>query len=206
MQNKHSRYETIILMILLCAGGASATYTIDFNIYNINNLQPLQGVNITYNISADSTATDSLGAATLTLPADMDVYPIRYTLSGYHTTNINYTWTGSTVESVAMYPISTDGLVFIRIRDHTLNNRETCILYGGSQRIQGCYQANETIKLLVNQEYVFVPEIHHLDMVSSRRGLEQYFTLLATITGGFIILAFLVGLIVYVGYSIVRKK
>lgn len=181
-----------------------------FYLADINNKLLLEGVSIIIHGNEsqllNSTYTSSLGYGNLTINETLTYYTAYYSLIGYHAQAINYTWTTDPAESVYMYPISDDGIVRIRFNDLTYNTREYCIFYNSNNRLEGCYNANDTVQLIVNQEYTVRPKIATLDLLSSEKSIKNNFLLYAMLIGAVMVACFPIGLILYLLYSMMRGK
>lgn len=181
-----------------------------FYLADINNKLPLEGVSIRIegNLSQylNSTYTSAEGYGNLTINETLEYYTAYYSKIGYHAQAINYSWTLDPAESVYMYPISDDGIVRIRFNDLTFNTREYCIFYNSNDRLEGCYNANDTVQLIVNQEYTIRPKISTLDLVSSERSIRNNFLLYTMLIGAVMVACFPIGLILYILYSMMKGK
>jgi len=177
---------------------------------DINNRQAIENLEITVtgNLSQalNSTFTDSNGFGNVSINETLEYYTVQYSKVGYHTQYINYTWTVDFSESVYMYPISDDGIVRLRFNDLTFNTREFCIFYDLNDRLEGCYGANETVQLLVNQNYTVNPKLVTMDLLSSEDSVKNNFLMYIMLVSAVMVAAFPFGLILYLLYSMMRGK
>ena len=183
------------MMVLM---GCVQAFSIEYYIANINNRLPVEDAALTiynnYSEVINTSTTNADGLSAFDINESRTYYTVKVEKIGYHTQYINYTWTGIDSESLYLYPISDDGIVRIRFNDLTYIDRDFCVFYNSNGRLEGCYSMNETVTLLVNQQYKITPKLGSLDILSSEASIEKNIMVLSGLGVALVALIGFVGL------------
>ena len=181
-----------------------------FYLADINTRTPIESAAIVVNGNLtqylNSTSTDSLGFSNMSINESSTYYTASFTKLGYHTQYLNYTWTADNSQSVYMYPVSDDGIVRLKLHDMTLSVRAYCILYDNNGRLEGCYNQNDTVQLLVNQNYTVVPELTLIDIIASEASVKKNIMLFGGLFTAAMVLVFICAIPVALFMKIFRKR
>jgi uncharacterized membrane protein YagU involved in acid resistance len=160
------------LLILALIGYASA-FEIQYLITDLNTRQPIENASIRiYNDTfLASNTTDALGLSLLYSDMPLQFETIRRT--GYLSQNNSVSDAVDGQHLIYMIPISSTGLIRVRFRDFMGGERGYCVFYVENNRMLGCFGLNDTINLLVNKEYIIVPEIKLSDSITDLEGMEK---------------------------------
>jgi len=165
-------------------------YQVDIQTVDINGGSPIQGVLLTVlgneTQPINTTTTDADGLASIWINETLTHYQYTYTKLGYHTLTKNYT--AETIIYEALYPISEDGITRIVFHDKTNDEREYCIYYKQNMRLDDCYLLNDTVSLLVNQEYIILPKSTFTDALSSPQNIRNNIGVFSGLITGIILL------------------
>lgn len=190
----------IALALLLAAGNASAAVP-SFGVFDYNTRAPVIYAIVT--VSNDtgvvaSNLTDATGYVDLVLEAKQ--YNITAAKTGYIPETRPFDVATENSSLFSLVPLSTTGIIRVRFNDLTigLGEREYCIFYEINNRLAGCYHGNDTVSLLVNQNYTLRPQIRHMDLLSSPSNLEKYgFMFVGVLLSGFAVLLTITVIAVY---------
>lgn len=169
-----------LLFVLLCLTLNATAFQIDIQVIDINNKANLENVKITVTNPGgnilNTSLTDSDGLVSLLVNETHTDYNYTYSKLGYHAeTNIVNNLTTIIYES--LYPISDDGIISINFGDRLFNeDRQFCIYYKSNNRLDGCYKLNDTVTLLVNQEYIIIPKTTITDSLTSFENIKNNFS------------------------------
>lgn len=172
------RYISFIVLLFLISN--ISAFTVDIQTIDINNKQNIPNVlikiyNPTGNI-LNSSSTNTNGLASLSINETLLNYTYTYNVLGYHIEN-DLVKNDTLIIYKAMYPISDDGLIQLNFGDKIFNtDREFCIYYRSNNRLDGCYRLNDTISLLVNQEYIIIPKTTFTDSLTSFKNIKNNFS------------------------------
>lgn len=188
-----------ILILLLLAGLCDA-YSTQLAFYDINTLVLVDNLNVSIYNNSGETLYNQLSIGGYVLLND----PLNYTELNVHTIKAGYNDFYSVVNMSAMsnvyylYPYATNGEIRVKIRDLTFSNRGACVLYDINHRLSKCYEANDTIIFLTNQNYTIIPDITGKDMLLGSNAQLSYFQLYWPYLIGLAFLLPIAGIIVYV--------
>jgi hypothetical protein len=156
--------------LALCAPVASA-YGAQYAFLDMNTRGPVVGANMSVYDGAtrlDSQISNSGGFVLVDFNGSVN---ISYTVDklGYLSFSANVSnITADYTESVFLTPLAVTGLIRVRFEDLTVaGSRGFCLYYDVNYRLAGCYQLNETVDLLTNQNYTLVPQIQRSDLLST---------------------------------------
>lgn len=202
--------DKIFLGFFIFLAGSVSAFDVGFVFENINNRVGVEGVSVSVrnNMSdvLNVSVSDSNGFAGLWLNESSSYYNVSIVKGGYHSLYLGRVWSGDVSEVVYLYPVSDDGIVRVRFHDLTFGSRDFCVFYRDNQRLEGCYLMNDTVKLIVNKEYDIVPRLHTQDMLSSESSIRRFFPVLVVVTAAALVLAFLLGLVLNIVYTMMRGK
>jgi len=152
-----------ILLIILFIPTASA-HNITFYLQDLNTLNPLYNVTIIlsnetgHSLGSLQTNTDGF-AKTIFADNTYNYYLAKYSKLGYFDTSTTQNLSENGEDLVSMTPISTNGIVKLNFDDMTGAVDDICIYYKDNSRLHGCYKTNDTIRVVVNREYIIYPKI-----------------------------------------------
>jgi len=165
-----------LFIIFLLAGFVNA-FTIDEGVFDLNTKEGIFNASVLLMNDTDvinSSLTNAYGYCSLAgNPLNM-VYSIQISAPGYYLYAYSQNITNaSNYLSSYLIPFSTDGIVNIVGGDFSLNCHELFIFYKENMRLAGRYFCNDTIRLIVNHEYVIVPKMEKGDIISSVKNLKD---------------------------------
>jgi len=176
------KYAILTLLLLGCVADA---YQVTVYVRDINTKQGIEGVNVSGRYH-DTTApftdygknclTDSNGFALNTNCKAM--IWVNYSKAGYYPSleSDYYNITNDTLITKYLTPISTEGIVRLKLSDMTGLNHPFCIYYTENNRLYNCYKSNETeedILLIVNTGYYIKPVIQPGDALLSSQNMKK---------------------------------
>lgn len=177
---KTSAFAVMLLVFFSITANA---LNLELVIIDYNTLNPIQDAIVKINngtVQIVNGTTDLNGIVNFTLVSEN--YTILTTANSYLGDNRNTNFTKNDSILIALLPISTDGLIRFRYSDLTGirfsdwfgNDHEICIYYANSNRLQDCYNGNETIQLIEHQSYVIRIKPTRQDMLNSPNNLLTY--------------------------------
>lgn len=171
-----------------------SAFQVDIQVIDINTKNNLETVLLSVTNPGgnvlNSSSSNSNGLLSLLINETHQAYNYSYSKLGYHSeTNIVSNSTLIIYES--LFPISGDGIVKLNFGDRLFNpDRQFCI-YLDNGRLDGCYKLNDTVTLLVNQNYIVIPKTTFTDTVTSFENIKNNFGNMAFMVIIFIILTIL---------------
>ena len=186
-------FAFIVLSFMFLSGSTNA-FIVDIQVNDINTRANLENVITTvYNGDGNilnTSLTNSDGLISFHLNETWSQYEYEYQKLGYHTKIENATNTTNIIYQT-LNPISDDGIVKIVFGDALfVPDRRFCIFFQNG-RLEGCYQLNDTVKLLVNQQYTVIPKTEITDTLSSFDNLRNNTKNIAFIVISFLMVAVL---------------
>lgn len=179
-------YSILVLFCLISVNvGAVDVYVSDINTKKSLENVTLNVINPSGNYLNSST-TDVNGLSSFWMNETNLYYNITYEKFGYHTKYTSYSNDTDIINEV-LYPISDDGMVNVNFGDKLFNpSRKFCVYYESNNRLDGCYtvDGNESITLLVNQNYYIVPQTETIDTFTSLKNMKDnlpFFAFMLTI-------------------------
>jgi hypothetical protein len=171
------------------------------NIADYNTQQPVDSVNVSVfngSIYITSELTDSYGIVIFELPNAS--YNIISSKLNYDVDNSYVVVSGNTTENILLMPESPEGILRFRVSDLTLNDHTICFFFKENNRLDDCFQINETIQINQNTEYIvyFIPEFKDILFTENAESLMGDYTILLKT---FFILILIIGVMSYVVFK-----
>ena len=167
------RYLYYLCLLIILSSGSVNAYEAQYLITDINGGSPIASVNIQVNGNEtqpiNQSLTDASGLAILDINETLTYYNVIYSKTGYFSRIINYT-TETAINEV-LTPISEDGITRVIFHDK-MSERRFCVFFRSNNRLKECYQQNDTVQLLVNQEYIIIPQTDTMDLISSPENIR----------------------------------
>ena len=197
MDNKNRKLVQILLILYIITTTVSAI-TINYEVHDLNTRVLLDNVSIeitngTSDILNSSFTVDGF----LTLEANDIINNYTNTLvkTGYYDYILTETLTEETYYIFHMIPISTDGYVNLVGSDLTLDEHEIFIFDKETGRLLERYHMNETIRLIVNKEYIIKPQLTKKDLFSSVNNIRKNIYLYSELVYGIALMTVIVMII-----------
>ena len=159
-------------------------------VYDINNVQPIENSSVIISNSThliNSSVTNRLGAVTLEASSPTDNYNITVSKEGYIGARFENETTDDQTYLFYLAPISDDGIIKLVYVDKTFQDHELCVFFNENGRLKGCYQQNDTIKLVTNTEYDFIVKPSDIDLFTQPENIGSNIWLIIPIATGLLI-------------------
>jgi len=199
-----------IFILMLMISMVNAHY-IETGVYNINNKLPIDNATLTIYNSTDefinTTQTDVNGIGELfTIPNDN--YTIYGDAFGYLENSYLIEVKGNETATLYLIPISEDGIIRLQGNELTLNPsvRRIKVYFKENNRLEGVYNLNDTIQLIINKEYIIRPEFKTADTLTGTNSVKALIPLLMGIIPAIGIIAVALSMLLLIYYSMKRRK
>jgi hypothetical protein len=162
----------LLLLFLPCLVSG---YTCTFQVWDINTQNLIDNVSILFYNGTEKHLgyTNSMGLASMECKDDSFLILQKI---GYQT-SVNESLGNISSDNAFlryMYPISTNGIIRVKIKDNTLNGgHKFCFFYAENDRLSGCYGENDTITLIVDHNYIIMPQIEKGDIINSPQAMGE---------------------------------
>jgi len=200
--------KALIMLIILTT--TVQALNIDYGVYNINNRVGIPTATITIygNESQllNTSNTDADGYAELQINETLTYYNIVISKIGYYDINKNTTYINTTIDNSYMIPISTEGLIRLRFNDLTLKDHEFCIYFAENNRLDECYEINETVTILTNHQYIITPKINSYDIISTPQNIINYSYMFSGTIIGISVLVTILVLFGFIIYKLIKGR
>jgi len=200
----------VTVLMLLFISNAVTALNLEIVVVDYNTLEAIENADVkVYNGTTliDENTTNSIGIVNFTLNAEN--YTIVTTAISYEGDNTDYELDADSSLLIALVPYSPTGIIRvtysdlsgIRIDDWFGGNHELCFYFVGNDRLDDCYNGNETIQLTEQQDYIIRITPTRQDMINSPNNLG---TFTRQYTNYLVGLLFIISIIMVVYY--VQKK
>jgi hypothetical protein len=186
-------------------------YEIEYDVYNSISSLPIWAANVSLiNESFTlSNTTSSLGTAFIYNSSDLD-YNVEIYRTGYARYNSRLSVKNDSYHRVELIPLSTEGIIKLRVNDLTLSSHSFCLYWQDNNRLYKCYTPNDTyITVHNNVNYTLTVDINKYDLISNTgEYANNLYIILPMLLGLFVfalLIAILIGLIMFV-YRRISKK
>jgi len=183
-------------------------FEVSYRILDYNSKQPIMGADIQlYNTTIIyQNYTDASGLASLAVSTIND-FTLDIGRIGYSSYTSTRNYTHDEFEEIYLNPFSTAGIVRLTFGDLTFgSDRKFCIYFYDNNRLEDCYQINDTVLLHNNVHYIWKPQIQKIDLLSSPSKFSNNLYLFVSIITVFVIVIFIILTIIFIIMFLIFKK